>query len=229
METMRLVLVRHGDAHAGFHGVIGGIRGCAGLTPLGRIQAEALRDHLANFDRMPADVLVTSALPRAIETASIIAPGIGLAISAEECDLCEVHTGEADGLTWVEYTARYGTFDMQVLPDRVFAPGGDSWNSFHVRVQRTLERFARDYEGQTVIAVCHAGVIMASMRILFGIPHTGDTTHLHPTNTGLTEWEHDAALDRWTLHRYNDSSHLLGVGTTAIPEESRGEEPTSEA
>jgi broad specificity phosphatase PhoE len=157
-----------------------------------------------------ADVLLASALPRAIETASIVAPGLGLEISGQECDLCELHTGEADGLTWTEYAARYGSFDMEAEPDRVFAPAGESWISFHERVQQTLERLARHYEGQTVVAVCHAGVIMASMRVLLGIPH-GTSARLRPTNTGLTEWEHDPSLDRWTLHSFNDASHLLGL------------------
>jgi probable phosphoglycerate mutase len=205
---VRLILVRHGDAYAGFHGVVGGQTGCNGLTPHGRAQAEALRDHLADSGRVRADVLLASVLPRAIETASIIAPGLGLEISGHECDLCELHTGEADGLTWTEYTARYGSFDMEAEPDRVFAPAGESWNSFHERVRRTLERVPRDYEGHTVVAVCHAGVIMASMRVLLGIPH-GTRGRLRPTNTGLTEWEHDASLDRWTLHSFNDASHLL--------------------
>jgi broad specificity phosphatase PhoE len=170
---VRLILVRHGDAHAGFHGVIGGQTGCTGLTPTGRAQAEALRDHLAASGRVRADVILASVLPRAIETASIIAPGLGLEIAGQECDLCEVHTGDADGLTWAEYGARYGSFDMEAEPDRVFAPAGESWNSFHERVQRMLERVARDYEGQVVVAVCHAGVIMASMRMLLGMPHSG--------------------------------------------------------
>jgi hypothetical protein len=51
---------------------------------------------------------------------------------------------------------------------------------------------------------------MASMRVLLGIPHPGSGARLRPTNTGLTEWEHDASLDRWTLHSFNDASHLLG-------------------
>jgi broad specificity phosphatase PhoE len=208
---VRLILVRHGDAHAGFHGVIGGQTGCTGLTPLGRAQAEALRDHLAGSGRVRADVLLASLLPRAIETASIIAPGLGLEIAGHDCDLCEVHTGEADGLTWTEYAARYGSFDMEIEPDRVFAPAGESWNSFHERVGRMLERVAREYEGQTVVAVCHAGVIMASLRVLLGIPHPGTGARLRPSNTGLTEWEHDAPLDRWTLHAFNDASHLLGL------------------
>jgi probable phosphoglycerate mutase len=131
-------------------------------------------------------------------------------VSGHECDLCEVHPGDADGLTWTEYATRYGSFDMEAEPDRVFAPAGESWNSFHERVQRMLERVARDHEGETVVAVCHAGVIMASMRMLLGIPHPGTGARLRPTNTGLTEWEHDPAVDRWTLHSFNDAGHLLG-------------------
>src|SRR5262245_49700199 len=100
---MRLFLVRHGEAHAGFVGPIAGPCGDAGLTDLGRRQAAALRDHLARTGKVRADVLVASVLPRAIETAEIIAPGLGLAVSAQDCDLCEVHTGVADAVDWAEY------------------------------------------------------------------------------------------------------------------------------
>lgn len=205
------MLVRHGDAHAGFHGVIGGMRGCAGLTELGRTQAEALRDRFARSEVWRADVLLASVLPRAIETASIIAPGLGLEIGGQECDLCEVHTGEADGLTWTAYADRYGSFDMETEPDRVFAPSGDSWNTFHERVERILRRLAAEYEGRTVVAVCHAGVIMASMRLLLGLPQGSTSARLRPTNTGLTVWEHDSFLNQWSLRTFNDVSHLPGV------------------
>src|SRR3954447_15369768 len=131
---MRLILVRHGDAFAGFDSVISGPRGCLGLPDLGRRQAAALRDYLASSGRVHADVLLASELPRAIETASIIAEGIGMESFGRACDLCEVHTGAADGLTWAEYATKYGSFDMEAEPDREFAPGGDSWNSFHERV-----------------------------------------------------------------------------------------------
>lgn len=207
---MRLLLVRHGDAHAGFHGVVAGLAGCSGLTPLGRAQADALR-HRFERSGPRADALVSSVLPRAIETAQLVAPGLGIELTARECDLCEVHTGDADGLTWTEYGTRYGSFDMEAEPDRAFAPGGDSWNSFHSRVGSALQRLARDHEGQTVVTVCHAGVIMASLRILLGIPHPGTGAQLRPSNTGITEWEHDPLLDRWHLHSFNDAAHLAGV------------------
>jgi broad specificity phosphatase PhoE len=208
---MRLILVRHGDAYAGFEGVIGGPRGCRGLTPLGRRQAETLRDHFAATGRVRADVLLASVLPRAIETAEIIAPGLGLRSVRQECDLCEVHTGEGDGLAWTEYAARYGSFEMEAEPERVFAPGGESWTTFHERVQQIFLRIAHEFLDETVVAVCHAGVIMASMRVLFGIPHPGTGARFRPVNTGVTEWEYDAAHNRWTLHSFNEHAHLLGL------------------
>jgi probable phosphoglycerate mutase len=206
---MRLILVRHGEAHAGFHGPIAGPKGCAGLTEHGVRQAEALRDHLAISGRISADVLVASILPRAIQTAEAIAPGLGLPVTEHDCDLCEVHTGEADGVDWSEYNTRYGSFDMEAEPDRPFAPGGESWNSFHSRVGATLHRLARQHDGKTVVAVCHAGVIMASMRLLLGIADPATSAHLRPSNTGLTEWELDPSFDRWILRSYDEADHLV--------------------
>jgi len=205
---VRLILVRHGHAYAGFHGVIGGPSGCTGLTDRGRRQAEALRDHLARSGRVRADILLSSIIPRAIETAEIIAPGLGIETFHRECDLCEVHTGVADGLEWAEWGVRYGSFDMEVEPDRVFAPEGESWNSFHERVRRVLERLAHEYEERTVVAVCHAGVIQASLRVLLCAGGPGTGARAQPTNTGLTEWEWEPGPGHWTLRSFNETCHL---------------------
>ena len=207
---MRLFLVRHGHAYAGFQGIIGGPRGCAGLTDLGRRQAAALRDHLAVSGRVRADVLLSSIIPRAIETAEIIAPGLGIELGGRDCDLCEVHTGEADGLDWTEWEARYGSFAMEAEPERVFAPGGESWTTFHERVRRVLDRLASEHEGETVVAVCHGGVIAASVRLLLGTGTDAEGS-IQPTNTGLSEWEWNPQHGRWTLHSFNEATHLLDL------------------
>lgn len=203
---MRLFLVRHGDAHAGLRGIIAGPTGCRGLTDLGREQAGRLRDSLA-IGRLHVDAIVTSELPRAIQTAEIVAPSVGVSAMTRDCDLCEVHTGDADGIDWDEYHERYGSFDMAVEPDRVFAPGGDSWYTFHARVDRVMRRLAEEHLDRTVMAFCHAGVVIASMRNLLG-DGADDRSHarLVPTNTGLTEWGFDG--ERWTLRSYNDTRHL---------------------
>lgn len=206
---MRLLLVRHGQAHAGFTGPIAGETGCAGLTDHGRRQAEALRDHLASSGRVRADVLLASTLPRAIQTAELIAPGLDLPVARHDRDLREVDPGEADGMDWADYNAQHGPFDMEAEPERPFAPGGESWNGFHERVRRTLGRLVREHDDQTVVAVCHAGVIMASLRLLLGIGHPDISAQLRPDNTGITEWEHVG--DRWTLRSYNEAVHLIGL------------------
>jgi probable phosphoglycerate mutase len=177
-----------------------------------------------------ADVLLVSVLPRAIETAQIIAPGLGLRAIRQKCDLCEIHTGEADGLDWNEYAARYGWFDMEVETERVFAPGGESWRTFHQRVQRTCEEIAAEFADQTVVAVCHAGVIMASIRVLFGIAHPRNETRLRSSNTGMTEWEYEPDFDRWTLHSFNEHTHLLNLATRIETRASvdQGEAPISD-
>jgi len=209
---MFLTLIRHGDAHAGFHGPISGPLGCRGLTDLGRGQAELLRQNILSDALLEADVLVTSMLPRAIETAQIIAPALGFGDAERDCGLCEVHTGEADGVDWSEYGARFGSFDMAGEPDRPFAPGGDSWNSFHFRVDEVLTRLASTCSAQRVVAVTSAGVIAASLRLRFGNDLTTATRmvapRMVPTNTGITEWEVDDASSMWTLRSYDKTVHL---------------------
>lgn len=205
--TMQLVLIRHGHAHAGLHGTIAGPTGCRGLTGLGRSQAARLRDHLIEHP-LGADVVLASRLPRAIETGRIVAPALGAMEIEQDCDLCEVHVGDADGTDWADYDERFGPLDMVAEPDRPFAPGGDSWSSFHRRVDGLMARLAAQWAGRTVVAFCHAGVIAATLRVRF----SGDLVErarVQPENTGLTRWEHDAGTGRWTLRAYDETPHLV--------------------
>jgi probable phosphoglycerate mutase len=221
---MRLILIRHGDAYAGFDEVVSGPKGCRGLTDLGRRQATALASHLTATGRVRADVLLSSTLPRAVETARLIAPALGFEGFGQRSDLCEILTGEADGLMWNEYATRYGSFNMEAEPERLFAPGGESWVSFHERVRRLFDELVTEFAGQTVVAVCHAGVIVASIRVLLAVSHPGTGARLQPTNTGLTEWEHEDTRQRWTLHSFNEQAHLLGLGGRSFGFESDGDD-----
>lgn len=214
--TTRLILVRHGDAHAGFTGPIGGPTGCRGLTDLGRRQAERLHDRLAADPTIRPDAVITSEIPRAIETASIIAPAIGFDDVPRDCEWCEVHVGEADGLDWSEYAATYGELDMAAEPDRPFAPGGDSLHGFRERVDRAMRRIVDEHRGGSVMVVCHAGVIAATLHRRFAAGP--DAVRLVPTHTGLTTWDHDAETDTWTLRAYDDAHHLHGL-TAELTEE----------
>ncbi|HEY0602479.1 MAG TPA: histidine phosphatase family protein, partial [Herpetosiphonaceae bacterium] len=124
----------------------------------------------------------------------------------EDADLRELLPGAADGMTWADYRTRYGMFDPVAEPDRPFAPGGETWHEFLRRVQATLHRLAAQYHGQTIVAVSHAGFIVASLLVLFAIPRPGTGARFEPRHTSITVWER--ATDCWCLERYNDTWHL---------------------
>jgi probable phosphoglycerate mutase len=208
-DRTRLLLVRHGRAGAGDEGIIAGAKGCTGLSNLGRQQAEALRDRLASADT-EVDVVLTSVLPRAIETAAIVGPAIGEAVS-QDCDLCELHPGECDGMRWEEWRAN-GGFDPMTDPDRPLSPGGESLVTFARRAVAAVDRVVAEHAGASIALVVHGGFIAAATLHLLGFDESllrGERTMwLDPENTSLTEWHRDDQRRQWTLLRYNDAAHL---------------------
>ncbi len=210
-----LYLIRHGEAVANVEPIIGGMKGDVGLTPRGVLQAEALRDRLAITREIAADVLIASPLARARQTAEIIAPALGLPIEFDD-DVQELLVGEADGLHVNEFKAKYGLPNMRTDPFRPIAPGGEFWAQFVLRVAVTLDRIAREHEEQTVVIVCHGGVIDGSFLCFFGLNTlTVPNAELRTHNTAITHWERgvrDDGTPRWRLWSYNDDFHLRQIG-----------------
>jgi 2,3-bisphosphoglycerate-dependent phosphoglycerate mutase len=206
----RIVLVRHGEARCNVAGIVGGRTGCTGLSPAGVKEAEALRDRLvASHEFASAGAVYSSILPRAIETAAIVAPGLRGMAAVSDCELCELHPGEADGLTWTEFVDRYGGPNWETDPDAVLAPGGESWTGFVHRVSSVLTEMAVRHHGELVVIFCHGGVVEASMEALLPVAPGRGRLKLRTAHTSLTEWERGPG--GWLLLRYNDAAHLAGV------------------
>lgn len=209
-ETTRLVMVRHGEAIAAVERRVGGHEGCTGLSDLGRQQAELLRERFAATGFRP-DAVVTSVLARAVETAEIVAPGVGHDPAAipRRCELCEVHPGEGDGLTWEVFRGRYGPADPVEQTDRPLSPGGETIGEFSERVRGALRRLEGEHRGETVLVVCHGGVIMAAAVEFLGL--TPGWFFDVMANTAITEWVRHGD-DKWLLGRFNDAAHLETSG-----------------
>ena len=205
----RLVLVRHGEGDCNVSGTIGGPRGCSGLTELGVEQVAALAARLVRSGELAGtSALYASVLPRAVETAELLAPALGIDTSAlqQDCGLCELHPGEADGLVWEDYVARYEPPDFDLDPGASFAPGGESWISFVDRAAASLERLAAEHRGELIVLATHAGFIEASvLRFLVGSPAGSPhpRLRLRTAHASLTEWERSD--QGWRLLRYNDA------------------------
>lgn len=205
-----LYLIRHGQAHANVDPVVAGMIGDTGLTDLGRAQVRALAARVRS-DGPRADVLLTSPLPRARQTAEVLAEATGLtAVVADGLE--ELRAGEADGLSVEEWASRWPGLlgGPASRPFQPFADGGESWASFLARAGAELTRLVTDHADRSVLAVTHGGVIEASFHLVFGSGPTGVGVRFAPDNSGLTHWRHTAgaAGPAWTLVRFNDAGHL---------------------
>jgi probable phosphoglycerate mutase len=216
VEATRIVLIRHGESVAQRRQIVAGHAGCQGLSERGREEAAALRDRLAASGELnQATVLYASVMARAVETAAIIAPAISGQDVLTDCDFCEHHPGQADGLSWAEANRLYppsATWE----PDSRRVPGAETWQEMHERVGRSLDNVARRHAGQTVVIVCHGGVIVHSMIRWLGLrpaAEPGQRARLEPVNTSITEWrlESPPPADQHRqirLVRFNDHAHL---------------------
>jgi probable phosphoglycerate mutase len=219
MEGTRIVLVRHGESRAQELGLVGGHDGCQGLSARGRRQVEALRDRLvATGELATASRLYSSVMPRAVETAGILAPALGDLEVRSECDFCEGHPGEADGLTWDELAERYSSPDGWA-PDHSPVAGWETWQEMAGRVQRALESLVERHPGETVVVACHGGVVVQAMVHWLDLQDVASARRawMSPVNASLTEWRFAPnPYQRDTLPvelvRFNDHAHLAGVG-----------------
>lgn len=213
METTRLLLVRHGESRAQVDRVVGGSTGCTGLSDLGRRQVEALARRWQDAG-VSADRLLSSTLPRAVETAELLAPAFGGLAVEQDVELCELEPGECDGLSWDDYQERYGV-DMRADPYALLSPGGESVAGFLLRVGGALHRIAVGHAGATVVVACHGGVVDGSLVCFLGLAvQRAADLDLRTTNGAVTEWLVEIDKGRpvhWALRRYNDAAHLEGL------------------
>jgi 2,3-bisphosphoglycerate-dependent phosphoglycerate mutase len=208
----RIVLIRHGEAQCNLNRVVGGLKGCTGLSDLGRRQVAALADRLYESGELrQATALYSSVLARAVETAerlrAVVGPGPkALGPVRERCDLCELHPGVCDGMPWEEVVELFGVPDWDVDPSAPIAPEGESWSEFIARAADAVRAVVARHPGELVVAAVHAGVIEATMIAFLGVPpDVYRRGWVRIAHASMTEWEWVPAEDRWVLLRFNDS------------------------
>ena len=207
----RLVVIRHGESNATVGRFVSSADTCTGLSDLGRRQADALRERLATTGELPTDglALYASHFARAIETAEIIAPALGVDVKIEP-GFGEQYPGtDCDGMTFDAFVEKYGRPDWETNPYAVSFPGGESVAEFDLRVGTTLSDVLDRHAGGTVVVSCHGGVVDRVLRQLLRTSKSG-IFELFTRNTSLTEFV-EAGPGKWRLVRYNDAAHLAGL------------------
>lgn len=156
---LQVLLVRHGQTASNAHGVLQGHLPIP-LNDLGRRQAAAVAEGLSRH-RPEVEALVTSDLPRAVQTAEPIGRVLGLTATADT--------------RWRERS--FGSMEGQQVGDaelwRAAAgtlnpPGAEPLEAMAARVEAALVDLAQQQARRSCVAVVtHGGVVRMALR-LFG-------------------------------------------------------------
>lgn len=122
------------------------------LTDEGRRQAEAARREL---ERVALDRVVTSGLPRAAETARIVAPGIE---PEARPALREIESGDIRGLSADDVQEMMATAFRGVVPPQTPFLGGETIGALLDRVLPELEALVADETWDVLLLVLHGAV-----------------------------------------------------------------------
>ena len=207
-----LYLIRHGEATT----QMGESLHDYGLTPIGVRQVERLRDRLAATGEIAPDVFIASTLPRARQTAQIIAPAFKEMPILFDDEVQELHPGEAENMTVAEFREKFGGYTLDQNPFHPVSPGGETWGQFILRAGSALHRIINEHDGKNIVVVCHGGIIDAAFIYFLGM----DTLRLPEVrfdtrNASITYWNKTAPFEnrkaRWRLVRYNDDMHVRGL------------------
>ena len=197
------VVVRHGETRWNVERRMQG-HFDSPLTAAGREQAAAIARRLA--DDAPFDLLVSSDLGRALETAGAIARATGHAVQTQP-RLRERHWGVGEGMGYAEIGERYPAAfrpDPEVDPDYA-VPGGESRRAFHARVVAAFEELAAARPAARIVVVTHGGALAAIYRHVHRIPH-GRAHRIAIANASYNAVSFDAGA--WTIHAWADVDHL---------------------
>lgn len=151
---MTIALIRHGQTAWNFERRLQGTTDIP-LNDTGREQAATVAPRLVG----DWDVIVSSPLGRARETAQIIADELGLELGPVYPDVVERHYGDAEGAT--------AEIVRENWPDHQY-PNLESEESVIERGLRGIEAIARDYPGQNVLVVSHGTLIRLTLSHLSG-------------------------------------------------------------
>lgn len=185
-------LVRHGETDWNRAGKIQGATDIP-LNATGRAQAHATG---SKMEGRQWDIIVTSPLSRAVETATIIASHLGLPEPRSVDGIVERNYGAAEGLTGPEVESFY--------PNDAPVPGRETRGEVQHRVVAALHQLATEFPGKNVIVVCHGGVVRAMLHETTGTSFfheriiNGSVHSFHHSDEGLSLVHFNDPLDALT-------------------------------
>ncbi|TSC59269.1 MAG: isoleucyl-tRNA synthetase, partial [Candidatus Peregrinibacteria bacterium Greene0416_62] len=180
-QSVDVTLVRHGETTLNVQDKGNGWTDDH-LTDRGREQAKATAKKLK---KEKFDAIICSDLPRAKETADIIACELGLPVSGAWLELREKHSGIWEGMPLKDILADHPPIDPAFLTMAFHhaTPEGDAetLSAFMNRADNVRRKLLREFPGKRVLVVTHGGMIRA-LRTLTENLTFREAAGLNPSN-----------------------------------------------
>jgi len=155
-----VVFIRHGETDWNREKRVQGSQG-ASLSEAGREQAKGLARLLWE---VPLQAVYSSALPRAVETASYVAGPHSLNVTAEP-RLNEIHHGEWEGVAEADLPDLELYRKWREDPSAHAIPGGEPLQAVHDRAVAAMKDIlGRHREGEGLVAVVSHQIVLAVLK-----------------------------------------------------------------
>jgi len=146
-------LLRHGQTDWNINFLLQGVTD----IPMNETGVEQVRIAAKAIQLDDWDVVLTSPLTRAKQTAEIVASHVGFDEVIEQELLIERSFGEAEGLSHEQWRAKYSNLDE--------IPGGESRTQLAARSQQLLDHISSQFAGKRVLAISHGALIRGLLSI----------------------------------------------------------------
>ena len=205
-KPTRLYLVRHGQSAGNAEGRFGG----HGPTPLSRLGEEQAEKTAKLLAKEGLDVIYSSDLLRAVQTADPAARLLDLPVNITEA-FRERHVGVLEGLTFDESKRAFPN-DYYALVNRNIhhvITDGESYRHLLRRSTAKLHEILREHTGGRIAIFSHTGAIcFLTLHLLGAIDrHTKQTPWIITSNCGINRFEIRGRRNIRVL-ALNDTRHL---------------------
>lgn len=183
-------MIRHGETDWNAIGKLQG-RTDIPLNATGILQAAECSEFLKSSQW---DVIITSPLKRAKQTAIIINKNVNVPVIEME-EFLERGYGDAEGMTYEERTSSF--------PDKTY-PNQEERTTLNKRIMEGIEKINQRHGDNKILLVAHGAVINAILAILSnGQIGSGKTNLINACISNI--YLHQ---DKWLIKDFNQISHL---------------------
>lgn len=153
MTNTHIGLFRHGTTDWNINMLLQGVTD----VPMNSTGIEQVRTAARALNGNEWDLILTSPLGRARQTAEIIAEQLGFQEIHQQDLLIERSFGEAEGLAYEEWKSKYSNLDE--------LPGGESKSELLARSKLLLDTFTDTHPGKRILAISHGALIRTVLTI----------------------------------------------------------------